>query len=875
MPAPDPLVSLTGIEPGDPRFGGKAVGLARLLRAGATVPEGFAVAAGTAIPIDWPSELRDRFVAACRDLLAGGRGIAVRSSALAEDQHDRSFAGLFTTVLEVDSPAGALEAAERCIASGNSDRVLAYAGAGRALPVGLVVQRMVRARAAGTLFTRDPNGHDGATIVEAVAGLGEALVAGHADPERFRVYRSGLDLWESRREHRSSSARDGVLVAGEPERLAEEASRLAAALGEPLDLEWAIEKAEESADRSRPSPSIVWLQARPITASCEPQRWIVERTLADADDGPITVWSSWNVRETMPDPLHPLTWSLWRETILPFLTERFFGVPRRSSIFHEVATLDRIQGRVYFNLNAALAIPVLGPLLRTTLHHVDYRAGAVVDDLLARGILTPRRLRGARRAPALQSVWSMVRSSPGTLRALRPKACLADLEAAAAEVARRPAVETLDVPALLAELRLWESTDAGALRDGMQMLTLALLTWIAVDRLFAPFPDAQRLLVAGIRGNPTTEISVRLDPLIEAARPLAPLFARGLAAPELFAALDTSDEGRAWRERFRGFLAFCGQRGPREFDLAAPRWSDDPTMVLDLVRLGLLEPDREPVGTRLDRLGVEREAAIDAAVRSAPAWKRPLLRRAARAVAAILPLREAPKHYGLHVFQRMRLAAIELGRRLARGGVLADADDVFFLELAELESLALATIGPAMGPAPLGAPPPLTLAATIDQRRRQLADFHARAAPDFVRSDGVPVDDGDESEEQGRDGELHGTGVSRGAATGTARVLDRPDPHAFAPGDVLVVAFADPGWTPLFPRASALVMEVGGVMCHAAVVARELGIPAVFGVTRATELLARGQRVSVDGSRGVVRVLEEQLACSPRAEALSRAAPLE
>jgi pyruvate,water dikinase len=280
-------------------------------------------------------------------------------------------------------------------------------------------------------------------------------------------------------------------------------------------------------------------------------------------------------------------------------------------------------------------------------------------------------------------------------------------------------------------------------------------------------------------------------------------------------------------------------------------------MVLDLVRLGLVEPDREPVAARLERLGAEREAAIDQAVRSAPAWKRPLLLRAARAVAAILPLREAPKHYGLHVFQRMRQAAIELGRRLARSGALADADDVFFLELAELEPLALATIGPPMAPSAPGAPPPPTFAATIERRRRDLAEFHAREAPDFVRSDGVPVDGDAASEEPGHEGELHGTGVSRGAATGTARVLDRPDPRAFAPGDVLVVAFADPGWTPLFPRASALVMEVGGVMCHAAVVARELGIPAVFGVSRATELLARGQRISVDGSLGVVRVLDE------------------
>ena len=114
-----------------------------------------------------------------------------------------------------------------------------------ALAVGLVVQRMVSARAAGTLFTRDPNGRDGALLVEAVAGLGEALVAGHADPERFRVYRSGLGGWESRREQRASSASDGVLTADEAALLAAEAAGLALALGEPLDLEWAIEQADQ------------------------------------------------------------------------------------------------------------------------------------------------------------------------------------------------------------------------------------------------------------------------------------------------------------------------------------------------------------------------------------------------------------------------------------------------------------------------------------------------------------------------------------------------------------------------------------------------------------------------------------------------------
>ncbi|MBI3724026.1 hypothetical protein HY251_08755 [bacterium] len=118
-----------------------------------------------------------------------------------------------------------------------------------------------------------------------------------------------------------------------------------------------------------------------------------------------------------------------------------------------------------------------------------------------------------------------------------------------------------------------------------------------------------------------------------------------------------------------------------------------------------------------------------------------------------------------------------------------------------------------------------------------------------MRSDGVPVlppaapaDDAP--------GLLRGTGIGAGRASGPVRVLREPDPAALREGDVLVVSFADPGWTPLFPRAAAIVMEVGGSMCHAAVVAREMGIPSVFGVRRATELLVPGQRVLVDGVAG-------------------------
>ena len=138
----------------------------------------------------------------------------------------------------------------------------------------------------------------------------------------------------------------------------------------------------------------------------------------------------------------------------------------------------------------------------------------------------------------------------------------------------------------------------------------------------------------------------------------------------------------------------------------------------------------------------------------------------------------------------------------------------------------------------------------VADRRRQLERFRAERPPDFLRSDGVPVED--QAPTTSQDGVLHGTAVSAGRVSGPVRILTAPDPRAMRDGDVIVMEFADPGWTPLFPRAAAVVMEVGGLMCHAAVVAREMGIPAVFGVRGATRHLREGETVDVDGTAGTV-----------------------
>jgi pyruvate,water dikinase len=818
------IVDLADVDPSEPAaFGGKACGLAGLLRFGARVPEGFAVEATCVLLDEWTAPAR----AALRDRAAGllwGGAVAVRSSAAGEDSADKSFAGLFETVLDVRTADDVLAAAERCIASGRAERVTAYAG-GRVLPVGLVVQRLVDARAAGVCFTVDPAGRDGAVVIEAVAGTGDRLVSGRVQPERWRSYRSALGRWEIQRD---GTGPETVLEDEELRTIAGQAAAFAERFGHPLDLEWAID-----------ARGLFWLQARPVTAAVSPPVWVIERYFEDVDDGPVTVWANWNVREVMPDPLVPLNWTLWKQVVLPSVVEFLFGVPRWSRLYPVVAGLDLVHGRVYWNMNGMLSSPFSRHLFMRMLHVIDARAESVTKRLVSEGVLTPRRLPASSVVIVTAMLWASAKSAMRVLAALRPRKTLRDLETFGAEAAARPEVSSLTDAQLLDEMTLLDTPSAEPLRKGMQAMGLGMAFFAAAQHAFRGEPDARRLLAAGIAGNPTTEISLGVDALVEAARPVASLFAESLPTADLLHRLEATPDAAAWIREWRAFLARYGQRCPGEFDIATPRWAEDPTMIVDLVRAGLRASasGNAAVGSRLERLARERRAAVDAAAARASWHRRRWLRLLARMVELYMPLREAPKHYAMFVFQRMRLAALELGARLVTRGVIDSRDDVFFLEWAEVQELAH------------GRGTDREHRPRVRARREAFTLFRAQPAPDFLRSDGVPVQ---EDEKPVEPGVLQGVGASAGRASGPVRVLSAPDPSAMNDGDVIVVEFADPGWTPLFPRARAVVMEVGGAMCHAAVIARELGIPAVFGVKGATRLLKDGEQVTVDGDHGKV-----------------------
>lgn len=808
-------------------FGGKALGLAALAAAGVRVPPFFAVEASTALPAAWSDADRAEFLRRAAEFLSRGR-LAVRSSALGEDGAEKSFAGLFETILGVANATDAIDAASRCVASGAATRATSYAGASTALPVGVVCQIQVEARSAGVCFTRDPSGRDGAVVIEAIRGLGDALVSGAIDPERWRVYRSGLGGWEA---HREGASQDAI-SADEAIAAAREALDLAARLGRPLDLEWARDA----------TGALWWLQARPITASTPRAELVIERSFPDAEDGPVTVWANWNIRETMPDPLVPLSWAIWRDVFLRLMLRATMDLPARSPLYRPLAGLDRVNGRVYWNMNCLSAIPGFGWLSRKSLWFIDEEAYRLLTPLYDAGVIRPRRLPGPRLALLGAMAAAQAKSLVSVFEALSAKRTtrrLEDFGAAERACLARPAASLSDA-ALIHEMTHLDGPEGRPLIGIMNVMGIAMGYYTLARIALRRHPDALRLLVSGLTGNPTTQISIGIDALVGAARPIAGRFAEGLSATALIAQLRVDEAGRAWTARLDAFLDRFGQRCPKEFDFASPRWIEDPTMIVELVRAGLRTGAAEGASARLARLARERRAAIDSAVAASPWWMRGALRFLVRKVEEYMPLREAPKHHLMFAFLRMRRAAIELGARLAKRGILTAGEDVFFLELSELSAIAH------------GAAPPPDLAARIESRRAALARFEREPGPDNVRSDGVPVLD--PSPAPVDPNVLRGTPVSGGRATGPARLLRTPDPTLFQDGDILVVAFADPGWTPLFARAGGLVMEVGGTMCHAAVVAREMGVPSVFGVRNATKALREGDVVTVDGERGTVEL---------------------
>jgi pyruvate,water dikinase len=372
------------------------------------------------------------------------------------------------------------------------------------------------------------------------------------------------------------------------------------------------------------------------------------------------------------------------------------------------------------------------------------------------------------------------------------------------------------------------------------LVVAAMLSYAAASRLLGDRASRQELqsLTMGLPHNPTTEMDlalwalateVRVDPASQEALLERP------AADLATAYRDGALPGRL-QEGLAAFLARYGFRSIGEIDLGVPRWSEDPAHLLGAIanylQLGeeAMAPDEQ-----FERGAREAEALIATLLGRVRGPRRHALRFFLGRVRAMMGSRELPKYTLIRrLFTPMRELMKPVGEELAVAGRLDSGDDIFFVTLAEARQ-ALA-----------GA----DLRETVAARRATHAREHARRhVPRVLLSDGT---DAEAALVDVPEGALRGSPASPGVVTSTARVILSPNGARLMPGEILVAPSTDPGWTPLFLTAGGLVMEMGGMMSHGAVVAREYGIPAVVGVTGATERIATGEEITVDGSAGVV-----------------------
>ncbi len=785
---------------------------------------------GTAIPDDLAAAITG---AVAR--LGEQAACAVRSSATAEDLPTASFAGQQDTYLNVAGPGAILQHISRCWASLFTERAVTYRLRNgfdhEKVDMAVVVQRMVVPAAAGILFTADPvTGNRKVATVDAGFGLGEALVSGLVNPDVYQVRDGEIVTRAIAAKKRAIRAAPGggtreqavdprwqeqpALTDAQVVRLVELGRRIEAHFGRPQDIEWCL------AD-----DGFQIVQSRPVTTLFP---------IPQAGDRENHVYVSVGHQQMMTDPMKPLGISVWQLTAM--------------------APMHEAGGRLFVDVTRQLAAPasragllgIMGrsdPLIRDALETVIDRD--FVPSLPDPG---PGRPQGGGR-PAWGGGPAPVETDPAIVTGLieRSEAALAGL---------RRDIRTKTGPALFGFLLEAFEEHKRVLADPLNLPAIMAgmeATWWLNDNLrdWLGEKNAADTLTLSAPGNITSEMGLALLDVADAIRPHPRVvaFLRGMQdggvqdegfldeLPKLAGGIEA-------RDAIEGYLDRYGMRCVGEIDITRPRWSERPSTLVPLIldNIRLFEPGA--AGRRFEQgrqAARQKQQDVLARLRALPdgARKADETRRMIERVRTFIGYREYPKYNIISRYFVYKQALLEEAGRLVRARVLAENEDIFYLTFAELHDVVRTS---------------QVDDRLIQQRKDAFASYQALTPPRVLTSEGEAVA-GAYRRDDVPAGALVGLPVSAGTVEGRARViLDMAEADLEA-GDILVTAHTDPSWSPLFVAIAGLVTEVGGLMTHGAVIAREYGLPAVVGVEQATRLIRDGQRIRVHGTDGYVEIL--------------------
>jgi rifampicin phosphotransferase len=777
--------------------------------------------AGTAIPTDVASAITHPLVR-----LGEQAAYAVRSSATAEDSPSASFAGQHDTYLNVVGPAAILLRVSRSWASLFTERAVTYrlrhGFDHRKVHMAVVVQRMVFPDAAGILFTADPiTSNRKVACVEASFGLGEALVSGLVNPDVYTV-RDGEVVAKAvaikqlaidaspasgTQEQTIEAERQAQSALTDPQvvRLAQLGRRIEAHFRSPQDIEWCLV-----------DDGFEIVQSRPITTLFP---------IPAADAGENHVYVSVGHQQMMTDPMKPLGLSLFQLTALPRMYEAggrlFVDVAQRLASPTSRAGVLEALGK---------SDPLIGDALQTILERGDFIPSIPDDDGPA--------------GPPPGGALPPIETDPAIVAALieRSQVSIAALKR---DIRTKSGTALLDfILADIQELKrlLFDPQSHQVIMAAMEAtwwLNERFETWLGEK-------NAADTLTQSAPGNVTSEMGLALLEVADVIRPY----------PEVVAFLDhVEDEdfldhlaelagGPQARDSIRAYLDRYGMRCVGEIDITRPRWRERPSTLVPLL-VGNIRNFEPGAGQRRFEQGRqeawEKEQELLERLRDLPGGEQKAeeAKRMVDRVRTFIGYREYPKYGMVSRYFVYKQALLEAAEGLVQADVLAEQADIFYLTLQELGDVVRTNEVDDQ---------------LISQRKHAFTSDQALTPPRVLTSEGE-VFAGAYRRDDVPTGALIGLAVSGGTIEGRARVILDMTEADLEAGDILVTAYTDPSWSPWFVAIKGLVTEVGGLMTHGAVIAREYGLPAVVGVEQATRLIQDGQRIRVNGTDGYVEML--------------------
>lgn len=881
--------------------GGKAANLGEMTQAGLPVPPGFCVAAGayrefisatglgdeincilagmngddpsevdaraervrTAImgkPI--PQDIEQETVQSYRKLAAAlGQPdgtpipVAVRSSATAEDLPNASFAGQQDTYLNVRGESDLLNYLKRCYASLWTGRAVTYrikqGFAHEQVALAAVVQAMIESEVSGVMFTANPvTGNRDEAVINASWGLGEAIVSGIVTPDTLTVRKADGMVVDrqiaSKDVFVQYAPKGGTIespVAAERRRLPSLSDAQIAALGElarrieehyqrPMDIEWAFAGGR-----------FYILQARPITNMKAIDSIVAQQKEQTQSAPPQNLPQHGEYNRTMfieifPDPISPVFLSVLDPLFTSMLAFTFKTIGFKPP--EGMPAVGLFYSQPYFNrAYFEAALQPLSPAVR---------AQMVTQFVNPFG----KHARGApvELSPAFIGMAFRLLRLMRTFHNLLPKVVQQYRDDIKAFMALNLSSES-DEQIIEQMIKLIFSTAGSLLNYDFLMIAMIGITYqtlgTMLERYFGDESEEIRSkLVSGVTGNVTMETNQRLWDLAQMGKKSAVVRAALLQSKNdaLRSQLEQSEDGRAFQRELDRFLTEYGHREVR-MDILYPTWSEDPAPVLSFLRTYLDLPDSQSPYHQQDRLVEQRKqlaAKVEQRVRNdlrgqLIVW--PIFSWVLRHTQANTRLRDTMHFELTRLFPAFRRSLQELSKRWVAQGLLSQPDDVYYLTLDELSEEAKAH---------------KDMRSIVQMRRAELEANRKRSAPGILR-DGQAVAGEGAAQASTVAGQYRGIAGSPGTASGIARLVRGPEDFSkLQSGEILIAPLTNPVWTPLFAIAGGIVTEVGGILSHGAIVAREYGIPAVMGVAGATTAIVEGQRVTVDGNRGVVTV---------------------